>query len=141
MISVTKIFHFEMAHAIYGYSGDCKHIHGHSYKLHVTVSGNGIPDSIIPENGFIIDFKLLKQLVNENIIKLLDHKLVLSKVFLDAHPQTETLQNLLVLDFEPSAENLLLYVKFIISEKLPADIQINELCLYETSDSYARWRP
>ena len=39
MIKITKIVHFEMAHAIYGYNGRCKNIHGHSYELHVTVTG------------------------------------------------------------------------------------------------------
>ena len=38
MLKLTKIFHFEMAHAIHGYAGACKHIHGHSYELHVTVT-------------------------------------------------------------------------------------------------------
>ncbi len=40
MIRLTKIFNFEMAHALYGYDGPCKNIHGHSYQLEVTIAGN-----------------------------------------------------------------------------------------------------
>lgn len=141
MLAVTKIFHFEMAHAIYGYSGDCKNIHGHSYKLHVTVAGKHAIDSFLSSTGFIIDFKLLKQLVNENIVSRLDHKLVLSKAFITAHPLTEKLENLLILDMEPSAENLIIYIQTLISSKLPEHIQLLELTLYETADSYVRWSP
>lgn len=61
MLMVTKIFQFEMAHAIYGYPGACKNIHGHSYELHVTVSADYKKRSYIPDTGFIIDFKELKK--------------------------------------------------------------------------------
>ncbi len=39
IIRITKAFNFEMAHALLGYKGPCKHIHGHSYELFVTVKG------------------------------------------------------------------------------------------------------
>ena len=39
MIRITKEFKFEMAHALHGYDGLCKNIHGHSYKLWVTIRG------------------------------------------------------------------------------------------------------
>lgn len=44
IIRVTKEFRFEMAHALFGYDGPCKDIHGHSYKLSVTVSGKPVAD-------------------------------------------------------------------------------------------------
>ncbi|MBP7509547.1 MAG: 6-carboxytetrahydropterin synthase, partial [Prolixibacteraceae bacterium] len=44
-IRVTKYYDFEMAHALWNYDGLCKNIHGHSYKLHITVIGEPIDDS------------------------------------------------------------------------------------------------
>ena len=44
-IRITKKFEFEAGHALYGYDGKCKNIHGHSYKLWVTVIGSPIEDS------------------------------------------------------------------------------------------------
>lgn len=64
MLSLTKIFHFEMAHAIYGYPGSCKNIHGHSYELQVTVTRDIEPQNYIPAPGFILDFKELKQFIS-----------------------------------------------------------------------------
>ena len=78
MLTLTKIFHFEMAHAIYGYLGACKNIHGHSYELHVTVTTSEQVKEFIPAPGFIIDFKEIKQVVFASVIQSLDHKLVLS---------------------------------------------------------------
>ena len=72
MLSVTKIFYFEMAHAIYGYSGPCKNVHGHSYELHVTVGADDQGDEFIPAPGFILDFKELKSIVNTSVIDILD---------------------------------------------------------------------
>ncbi len=69
MIPVTKIFHFEMAHATQGYSGECKNIDGHSYELHVSVSSATNEADYIPAPGFLIDFKKLKKLVTESVIK------------------------------------------------------------------------
>ena len=45
LIRITKKFDFETGHALYGYDGKCKNIHGHSYKLFVTVQGTPITDS------------------------------------------------------------------------------------------------
>ena len=141
MISVTKIFRFETAHAIYGYEGPCKHIHGHSYVLHVTVSStNGHQEGYIEKPGFVVDFKVLKKLVGEAIVERLDHKLILSKEYLATKPTLETEENLEVWDMEPSAENILFFSKEKISKALPEGIQLVKLRLYETADSFAEWQ-
>ena len=61
-IRITKKFTFEAAHALYGYDGKCKNIHGHSYKLFVTIIGNPIKDSNNVKFGMIIDFSYEKSL-------------------------------------------------------------------------------
>lgn len=139
MLQVTKIFYFEMAHAIHGYSGQCKQIHGHSYELHITVSANEKNDQYLPGTAFVIDFKELKQLVISNVINMLDHKLVLSRDYISSHPGILSEENLFLFDAEPSAENLLLFIKSILSTMLPPTVNLTGLKLFETKDSYASW--
>lgn len=139
MLQLTKIFHFEMAHAINGYAGPCKNIHGHSYELHVTVGLTNKNNYFLPGPGFIIDFKEIKKLIKENVIGLFDHKLVVSKNYIAAHPEINNNENLVSWDVEPSVENLLIYIERSIATKLPDEVHLCELKLYETADSYARW--
>ena len=141
MLRLTKIFHFETAHAILGYPGVCKDIHGHSYELHVTVSSPGHGDTYIPAPGLYIDFKVIKRIVNEVITHFFDHKLVLSKEYLSKNPGLEGRENMVILDAEPSAENLLLYISGALREAFPPEIRLDKLLLYETKDSYAEWFP
>lgn len=139
MISVTKIFHFEMAHAIHGYSGACKNIHGHSYQLHVSVSSVTNETDYIPAPGFLIDFKEIKNLVTESVIKNLDHHLLLSKEFLSENNSFSSAENLIIFEAEPTAENLLIYIRNLVKKKLPENIRLTHLKLFETKDSYTEW--
>ncbi len=139
MLSITKIFNFEMAHAINGYDGACKHIHGHSYQLYISVSLANNDLDFIPAPGFIIDFKLLKQIVESTVVSVLDHKLVLSKTFLSNKPYVELLENLIVWEYEPTVENILLYIKTALSSALPKELRLTAVKLYETKDSYSEW--
>ena len=139
MLQVTKIFHFETAHAIHGYSGACRNIHGHSYELFVTVAGKAEGDNYLPDSGFVVDFKELKQCVNGAVVELLDHKLVLSKNFLAENSFLEKTENLLLWDVEPSAENILIFIKNSLLKVLPAAVYLKKLKIYETRDSFAEW--
>ncbi len=128
-----------MAHAINGYPGACRNIHGHSYELHVTTAGNTSCKGHIPAPGFITDFKVIKQIVTTAIIEKLDHKLILSEDFLQKHPSYKTQENLVPWKAEPTAENMLLYIEQTLSKILPAEIKLVYLKLFETKDSYAEW--
>lgn len=139
MLQLTKIFHFEMGHAIHGYSGACKNIHGHSYELHVTVSSGEDDKDFIPAPGFIIDFRELKKLVTSTVIETFDHKLVLSRNFLAEYPDFHSQENLVALEAEPTAENLLIYIRLSLKRVLPKGAKLVALKLYETNDSYAEW--
>jgi 6-pyruvoyltetrahydropterin/6-carboxytetrahydropterin synthase len=139
MLQLTKIFHFEMAHAIHGYAGACKDIHGHSYKLHVTVAGDETDGEYIPAPGLLLDFKELKRSVIASFIQKVDHKLVVSQDYVAEHPGIRSEENLVILEAEPTAENLLIYIQRILSAILPFTVKLAELTLYETKDSFARW--
>ena len=75
-IRITKQFHFETGHALYGYDGLCKNVHGHSYKLAVTVIGSPIQDPTHTKNGMVIDFSDLKKIVKEVIVSPFDLSLI-----------------------------------------------------------------
>ncbi len=138
MIQLTKVFHFETAHAIHGYNGQCKNIHGHSYELHVTIAGNEQGDEYLPAPGFLFDFKDIKK-AGAEIVETLDHKVVLSKAYMAAHPEMQQHENLVVWEFEPTAENILLYARKVFNKTLPEHIRPVRIKLFETNDSYAEW--
>ena len=78
MIHLTKIFRFEAAHALMGYDGRCRNIHGHSYEMRVTIKGMPIIDDNNPKNGMVMDFGDLKKIVNEEIIDHYDHAFIIN---------------------------------------------------------------
>jgi 6-pyruvoyltetrahydropterin/6-carboxytetrahydropterin synthase len=139
MISITKIFRFETAHAIHHYPGSCANIHGHSYELHVTVKTKEVSEDFIEGMGIIMDFKNLKSTVQDHAVRLLDHKLILSKSYLAESKKDFKQEELLVFEVEPTAENLLLFLKKKIASELPEHIHLASLKLWETRDSYAEW--
>ena len=139
ILTLTKIFHFEMAHAIHGYSGSCKNIHGHSYELHVTVSAVINDEVFIPAPGLLIDFKDIKKVVTESVINKFDHHLLLSEAFLKENISFSSAENLVVLEAEPTAENMLICIRNILKKQLPENIRLTHLKLFETKDSYAEW--
>jgi 6-pyruvoyltetrahydropterin/6-carboxytetrahydropterin synthase len=139
MLSITKIFTFEMAHAIFGYNGACSNIHGHSYVLHVSVqSAKGLDYTLTPP-GFIIDFKELKEIVNMKVISRLDHKLVLSSDYIKSLGSPLFKASLLLFEAEPTAENLLLFISKELIASLPVNVTLYSLKLFETATSYAEW--
>ena len=139
MISITKIFRFETAHAIHQYQGSCKNIHGHSYELHVTVKAKQSNEEYVDGLGIILDFKELKAIVQSQVVKLLDHKLLLSKAYLAESKNEFKQDELVIFEVEPTAENILIFSRDQIRQVLPDHIQLYSLKLWETRDSYAEW--
>lgn len=141
IVRVTKIFRFEMAHALWGYDGLCKNIHGHSYVLKVTVSGTPIEDQSDKKLGMVIDFGDLKRVVNKHIVDVFDHSLILNeKAPVDKFTDmNEMFDRKTWFDFQPTAENLVIYFAGILQEHLPSGVPLHSIRLYETVNSYAEW--
>lgn len=139
MISITKIFRFESAHAIHRYQGSCKNIHGHSYELQVTVKATQSNEGYVEGLGIILDFKELKAIVQSQVVKALDHKLLLSRAYLEESSNEFAEDELIIFDVEPTAENILIYVRDQIRASLPEHVHLHALKLWETRDSYAEW--
>ncbi len=141
-IRITKHFDFETAHALYGYDGKCKNVHGHSYQLYVTVIGTPINDVNHVKNGMVLDFGDLKKIVNQEIVDIFDHATVLNK----NSPHKELAEKIrphspkvILVDYQPTSENMIVDFAELISAKLPESVKLHSLKLYETQNSYAEW--
>jgi 6-pyruvoyltetrahydropterin/6-carboxytetrahydropterin synthase len=140
-VRVSKEFHFEMAHALLNYDGLCRHIHGHSYVLFVTIIGEPIEDEQNTKLGMVMDFADLKAVVKGPIVDHFDHSLVIhkdAKKFLPDTP-SDMYDKVHLMDFQPTCENLVVHIADQISSRLPQGIELFSLKLYETATSYAEW--
>lgn len=130
-----------MAHALEGYDGLCKHIHGHTYHLSISLLGEVKNESGHPKNGFVMDFKELKELVKGNVLDVFDHSLVLNEtsVFLENKNYSFSNERVILTPFQPTCENLLIHFVSIIENCLPQNVELISVRLDETPTSYAEW--
>lgn len=141
-IRITKQFSFETAHALYGYDGKCKNVHGHSYTLNVTVIGVPIINPSHTKYGMVIDFGDLKQIVNKEIVDVFDHAIVLNKntPHLELANELKLREhNVLLVDYQPTTEMMIIDFAEKIKTHLPQHIKLHSLKLQETQTSYAEW--
>ena len=138
-IRITKEFKFEMAHALFGYDGLCKNIHGHSYRLWVTVIGNVLEEENHVKNGMVLDFSLLKKIVKPEIVDKYDHSLVLNANSPHANIDFSAFEKVFLLPYQPTSENLVYDFVQVIKEKLPNNVDLHKVILSETANSYAEW--
>jgi 6-pyruvoyltetrahydropterin/6-carboxytetrahydropterin synthase len=140
-IRVTKQFNFESAHALWNYDGKCKNIHGHSYKLFVTVFGTPIDDPENVKHGMVIDFGDLKDIVKTNIIDVFDHAVILNKIapYQAFIKVPQMFERFITTDYQPTCENMVFHFAKIINLHLPKGVELFSLRLYETETSYAEW--
>lgn len=141
-IRITKQFFFEAAHALYGYDGKCKNIHGHSYNLAVTVIGKPISDEKHVKNGMLIDFGDLKVIVKKEIVDVFDHATLFNKNTPHISLADELIQRdhkVILVDYQPTSEMMLIDFAERIKSKLPKNIKLHSLKLHETGTSYAEW--
>lgn len=123
MYSVTKTFEFEAAHHLPNYGGKCHNLHGHSYKLEVTIEGEKLD-----EQGMLVDFSRLKNIVNKYVVGQFDHSNLN-----DTFPV-------------PTAEIMCEQFYFFIGRHLkdfgrkPSSLSLKKVRLWETSSSYAEYR-
>ncbi|WP_419213046.1 6-pyruvoyl trahydropterin synthase family protein [Maribacter sp. X9] len=141
-IRITKQFNFETGHALYGYDGKCRNVHGHSYKLSVTVVGKPITNIENVKLGMVIDFGDLKKIVKEEIVDKFDHATVFNKntphIEL-AKELTDRGHNVILAEYQPTSENMVIDFAAKIKARLPENISLFSLKLQETDTSFAEW--
>lgn len=130
-----------MAHALYGYDGPCKNIHGHSYELEVTIGGEALNDPAHPKHGMIMDFSDLKAIVKDQIVDRLDHALLLNgnSPHRDIPQLDSNFEKVLFTDYQPTCENMLLDFVGRVKKLLPGHVKLVSMKLKETPTSYAEW--
>lgn len=140
-IRVTKEFNFEIAHALWNYDGPCANIHGHSYRMFVTVIGEPLDNEINPKNGMVIDFGDLKKIINEQIVNPMDHAVTLNKKAVNSFNcmDNQMFKKQYIVDYQPTCENMVIDFVEKIKNKLPKHIKLFSLKLHETATSFAEW--
>lgn len=140
-VRVTKEFRFEMAHVLWNYDGPCRNVHGHSYRLFVTVAGIPVSDRENPKYGMVIDFSELKRIVKKEIVDIFDHSVVLA--VRENDDRTEKFRslfgNVIAVEYQPTCENLVADFAGRIIPLLPGNVRLHSLKLYETATSFAEW--
>ena len=142
MIRLTKEFSFESAHALDGYDGKCREIHGHSYRLFVTVKGCPIADPASPKCGMVMDFGDLKRIVGREVVDRLDHSFVMRDTAENralAATLSSRFGNIVMVGYQPTCENMLADFASRIAAALPEGVVLHSLRLHETATSYAEW--
>ncbi|HEX8562802.1 MAG TPA: 6-carboxytetrahydropterin synthase [Flavobacterium sp.] len=141
-IRITKQFNFETGHALYGYDGACKNVHGHSYKLSVTVIGKPSEDRSNVKYGMVIDFSDLKKIVKEEIVDRFDHATVFNETTPHielAHELADRGHDVILVRYQPTSENMVIDFAHRIQSRLPQNITLHSLKLQETETSFAEW--
>ena len=141
IVRVTKEFSFDMAHALHNYDGLCRNIHGHTYKFQVTLTGEPIAVAGDPKLGMVIDFSALKSIVRSEIVEVFDHSLVVSEAqgLAKENVSFQHADKFIVVKFQPTAENLVIYFSGLIAARLPQGMILHSTRLWETPTSYAEW--
>lgn len=142
VIRITKEFSFETAHALDGYDGACRQVHGHSYRLFVTVAGTPAEDPSDPKYGMVMDFGDLKRIVGRLVVDRYDHALVLRRT-----PENARLYEAMrgrfgkveLVDYQPTCENMIARFAADIAGELPPGVRLHHIKLHETATSFAEW--
>jgi len=150
MLTVTKEYSWAMAHMLAGHPGLCKNIHGHNYKMEVTVSrlnieheGFNDDESSFKRTGMVIDFKDLKKIVNEGLVAKLDHAFMYNQFSTDdvELEVASLLENhgkkVFKVNYRPTAENMAKHFFKFLNARMPIGINVTRVKLYETDTSYA----
>jgi len=138
-ISLTKAFSFDAAHALDQYPGKCKHIHGHTYHLFVSITGNIIDEKGNPYRGMIIDFTEMKKWVEMAVLNLFDHALLIEQGGMYSTMEFPSNEKVYRTIYTPTCENMLVDIVLRLKEHIPEKIKLIEVRLQETPTAFATW--
>ena len=133
VVRATRLVHFSAAHRLYRADwtdernadvfGDCSnpHWHGHNYELEVTVEGE-----VDPETGFVMDLKLLKDLVQRRVVADVDHK--------NLNKEVSWLEGV-----NPSTENVAVAIWGRLVDELPGGVRLAKVLVRETPRNWVEY--
>ena len=130
MYYVSKIFHFDAAHRLYDYEGKCHNLHGHTWKVEITLSGE------LNDEGMVVDFNKIEDVVGSFIDDTLDHSTILNE-------KDSLLKKIdtkhVVLENDPTSEHLAEFIYNVVSQRLP-ETTIESVTVWESPTSYATFK-
>ena len=141
---VTKFIEIDMGHRVPNHKSKCKNLHGHRYKIEVGVDDKIICEKGTSDEGMVIDFGDLKEIMMDNIDKNFDHGFVIynGDQFLEmfGNLKNKYEQKIIIVDFIPTAENLAKHWFELIKPKLEErKIKIKHVKVWETPTSTATY--
>ena len=138
-IRICKSYTFEAAHRLTGHDGPCRNTHGHSYQLEVELRGEPRKESGHPRDGMIMDFSDMDRIVEDRILTIFDHSLILQRAEAETAVTAPRDEKILYFDFQPTCENLVLDFVHRLEKGLPGEAELVRLKLRETGRSWAEW--
>lgn len=134
MLTIAKKIKIDYSHALYNYVGKCNNIHGHTSTI--ICYFNGEQDN---NTGMIIDFGILKNILNKVIVDRFDHSLILnsseSNYFIEFMKIRS--KKIVTLPFEPTAENFVKYIATELQKEIEKyNIRLVKIELYETENNF-----
>lgn len=137
MITVTKTVKFDAAHILTNHQGLCKNLHGHTYRVDVSVS-----ESVGSESDMVIDFKDLKGIATEVICDKFDHAFIYNTESPGEREIAAVVEKngmrTVAIPFRSTAENL---AKLFFNELKERIATLASVRVWETADSSAEYRP
>lgn len=134
-VTVTKIFTFDSAHQLVGHKAKCANVHGHTYKLEVTLKGPVITkEQSVSDDGFVMDFTDLKEIVKELVVDPMDHAFIAK----GDEPILEVVKasgsKFYELGFRSTCENMSLYICHLLKQN---NVPVHSVKLWETPTGWA----
>ena len=137
MTTVTKTVKFDAAHVLTNHQGLCKNLHGHTYRVDVSVAGDGASD-------MVMDFKDLKRIATETICDHFDHAFIYNTASAGECEIAAVVEKhgmrTVAIPFRSTAENLAKHFHTLLSGQIPPPLSIVSVKVWETTDSCAEYR-
>lgn len=139
-MKVTKEVTFDSAHLLSNYLGKCRNLHGHTYKLQVTLEGKLNKDG--NEQDMVMDFNTMKSLI-DTVLNSFDHAIIFSDECHRGKAEAALLawaeeydMNYVVVNGKSTSENIATYIKQMFTDLIPESYTVF-IKLWETPTSFA----
>lgn len=134
-IFATRIIKFDAGHRVVNHESKCRTLHGHEYKAHIYAEASSL-DGL----GRVIDFGVIKEKIGTWIDDNWDHTMIMFKddPDLEKIKSCDGVKPVFVLDVNPTAENMALYLLNEVCPKLldGTGVSVTKIKLYETTNCY-----
>ncbi|MBP6219435.1 MAG: 6-carboxytetrahydropterin synthase [Oligoflexales bacterium] len=154
MIVITKVIEWDMGHRVPNHQNKCRFLHGHRYRLELSLSGSIQSNKGACDEGMICDFADIKKIAMEKIHDVLDHMFMAHREdpLMQGFEGSQTVHGgqqmgseILFVPFIPTAENIVIWcyeqIQDAFSLAQNKQIRIHQLRLYETPNSWADYFP